>query len=197
MKGAKTRVIDAGGRAVSPACTTRMATSPASDRPCSRSICAARRPTRPSSTRSASARADGAAGRMDSRAELGSERLADKEWPTHEALDKAAPDNPVYLTRVDGHAALANKAALDAAGITAKHGRSGGRAPHSRCQRQCRPASSSTRAMGLVRRKMSAPSAAQLDEQVTARRRRMPPARTDHGPRRRRRRRHGRSPTSA
>ena len=26
----------------------------------------------------------------------------------------------MYLTRVDGHAALANKAALDAAGITAK-----------------------------------------------------------------------------
>jgi predicted amidohydrolase YtcJ len=42
-----------------------------------------------------------------------------KEWPSHHELTEAAPNNPVYLTRVDGHAALANKAALDAAGITA------------------------------------------------------------------------------
>ena len=41
-----------------------------------------------------------------------------KDWPTHDKLSAAAPNNPVYLTRVDGHAALVNKAALDAAGIT-------------------------------------------------------------------------------
>ena len=41
-----------------------------------------------------------------------------KDWPTHDALTAAAPNNPVYLTRVDGHAALVNKAAMDAAGIT-------------------------------------------------------------------------------
>ncbi len=41
-----------------------------------------------------------------------------KDWPTHEKLTAAAPNNPVYLTRVDGHAALVNRAALDAAGIT-------------------------------------------------------------------------------
>ncbi|HXG89774.1 MAG TPA: amidohydrolase [Vicinamibacterales bacterium] len=41
-----------------------------------------------------------------------------KEWPTHQQLTAAAPNNPVYLTRVDGHAALVNKAALDAAAIT-------------------------------------------------------------------------------
>jgi predicted amidohydrolase YtcJ len=41
-----------------------------------------------------------------------------KDWPTHTALTAAAPNNPVYLTRVDGHAALVNKAAMDAAGIT-------------------------------------------------------------------------------
>lgn len=40
------------------------------------------------------------------------------DWPTHQKLTEAAPNNPVYLTRVDGHAALVNKAALDAAGIT-------------------------------------------------------------------------------
>lgn len=41
-----------------------------------------------------------------------------KDWPTHQQLTEAAPNNPVYLTRVDGHAALVNKAALDAAAIT-------------------------------------------------------------------------------
>jgi predicted amidohydrolase YtcJ len=42
-----------------------------------------------------------------------------KDWPTHDKLTAVSPNNPVYLTRVDGHAALVNKAALDAAGITA------------------------------------------------------------------------------
>ncbi|MBX3360673.1 MAG: amidohydrolase [Phycisphaeraceae bacterium] len=37
--------------------------------------------------------------------------------PTHEALSAISPDNPVWLSRVDGHAALANKAAMDLAGI--------------------------------------------------------------------------------
>jgi predicted amidohydrolase YtcJ len=41
-----------------------------------------------------------------------------KEFPNHEMLSNAAPNNPVYLTRVDGHAAMVNKAALDAAGVT-------------------------------------------------------------------------------
>jgi predicted amidohydrolase YtcJ len=40
------------------------------------------------------------------------------DWPHHQPLSEAAPNHPVYLTRVDGHAALVNKAALDAAGIT-------------------------------------------------------------------------------
>jgi predicted amidohydrolase YtcJ len=37
--------------------------------------------------------------------------------PTHEALSAAAPENPVLLSRVDGHMALANAAALALAGI--------------------------------------------------------------------------------
>jgi hypothetical protein len=40
------------------------------------------------------------------------------DWPHHQKLTDAAPENPVYLTRVDGHAALVNKPALDAAGVT-------------------------------------------------------------------------------
>ncbi len=44
---------------------------------------------------------------------------ADTRFPTHEALSRAAPNHPVYLTRVDGHAALVNAKALEAAQITA------------------------------------------------------------------------------
>jgi predicted amidohydrolase YtcJ len=43
---------------------------------------------------------------------------ADKRFPTHEKLDTAAPNNPVYLTRVDGHAGLANRTAMQQAGLT-------------------------------------------------------------------------------
>jgi predicted amidohydrolase YtcJ len=40
-------------------------------------------------------------------------------FPTHDALSRAVPDNPVVLERVDGHALLANARALRLAGITA------------------------------------------------------------------------------
>ncbi len=41
----------------------------------------------------------------------------DKRFPTHAALSAAVPDHPVLLSRVDGHAALANRLALRAAGL--------------------------------------------------------------------------------
>lgn len=41
------------------------------------------------------------------------------DFPTHEALSRALPDHPVYLTRVDGHAALVNARALELAEVTA------------------------------------------------------------------------------
>lgn len=37
--------------------------------------------------------------------------------PTHDPLSAISPNNPVWLSRVDGHAALANKAAMDLASI--------------------------------------------------------------------------------
>ncbi len=40
-------------------------------------------------------------------------------WPTAADLDAVTPDHPVLLTRVDGHAALVNTRAIEAAGITA------------------------------------------------------------------------------
>jgi predicted amidohydrolase YtcJ len=39
------------------------------------------------------------------------------QFPTRGDLDKIAPDNPVFLTRADGHAAIANSAALNLARI--------------------------------------------------------------------------------
>jgi hypothetical protein len=39
-------------------------------------------------------------------------------FPTRQDLDEIAPNNPVLLTRADGHAAVANSAALRLAGIT-------------------------------------------------------------------------------
>ena len=45
---------------------------------------------------------------------------SDTAWPTALQLDDATPDHPVYLSRVDGHAAWVNSAALRAAGVTAR-----------------------------------------------------------------------------
>ncbi|MDQ3080117.1 MAG: amidohydrolase [Pseudomonadota bacterium] len=48
------------------------------------------------------------------------ELWADKGFPTAADLDAVVGDRPVWLGRVDGHAAIANSAALRAAGITAQ-----------------------------------------------------------------------------
>ena len=49
-----------------------------------------------------------------------------KQFPTKDTLDQLFPDVPVFLTRVDGHAALVNQKALDLAGVTARTPISGG-----------------------------------------------------------------------
>lgn len=41
-----------------------------------------------------------------------------KEFPNKQKLDALFPNRPVYLKRIDGHAAVANQKALDIAGIT-------------------------------------------------------------------------------
>jgi predicted amidohydrolase YtcJ len=43
--------------------------------------------------------------------------LAASGFPTHHALSKVSPENPVYLTRADGHAGLANAKAMQLMGI--------------------------------------------------------------------------------
>lgn len=42
----------------------------------------------------------------------------DTRFPTHEILTEAAPNNPVFLTRIDGHAGWANACAMEMAGVT-------------------------------------------------------------------------------
>src|SRR4029079_12274242 len=55
-------------------------------------------------------------------------RWQTKDFPTHEALSRAFPNNPVVLERIDGHALLANAKATELANITAAHAEpSGGR----------------------------------------------------------------------
>ena len=46
-------------------------------------------------------------------------KWGDTRFPTHEALSRISPNNPVVLERIDGHAVLANAAAMRAAGVTA------------------------------------------------------------------------------
>jgi predicted amidohydrolase YtcJ len=49
-----------------------------------------------------------------------------EEFPSKERLDLLFPDRPVFLTRVDGHAAIANQKALDLAGLKAGYTLTGG-----------------------------------------------------------------------
>lgn len=51
-----------------------------------------------------------------------------KEFPTRESLDTLFRDRPVLLTRVDGHAAIANQKALDLAGMKPGYQLTGGEA---------------------------------------------------------------------
>ncbi|MFH0999579.1 MAG: amidohydrolase family protein, partial [Bacteroidota bacterium] len=48
------------------------------------------------------------------------------EFPNKDGLDKLFPDTPVYLVRIDGHAAWVNSKALELAGITSTTQISGG-----------------------------------------------------------------------
>ena len=49
-----------------------------------------------------------------------------KEFPNKEKLDELFPDRPVFLKRIDGHAALVNQKALDMSGVRAGDKLTGG-----------------------------------------------------------------------
>ncbi len=91
----------------------------------------------------------------------------DTRWPTHDALSRAVPDNPVYLTRVDGHAGLANATAMQRASVT-KDTRdpTGGQ-----IERDAQGNPSGVfidNAQGLVGRTIPAPTRAQVKESLKA-----------------------------
>ena len=46
------------------------------------------------------------------------ETFPDKKWPTKEILDEIAPDNPVVLSRADGHSVWVNSYVIKMSGIT-------------------------------------------------------------------------------
>lgn len=92
---------------------------------------------------------------------------ADTRFPTHQALSRAVPNNPVYMTRVDGHAALVNAKALELAGVTAA-------TPDPEGGRFIRDSSGAPTgvlidgAQGVVSRVIRAASAAELREETLA-----------------------------
>lgn len=87
------------------------------------------------------------------------------EWPTSTALDAVAPDNPVYLTRVDGHAALASGKALALAGVTrTTPDPAGGRIIRDRAGHPSGVLID--RAMGLVSSAIPPPSIEQVEERI-------------------------------
>jgi predicted amidohydrolase YtcJ len=49
-----------------------------------------------------------------------------KQFPTNDLLNKAFPNKPVYIVRIDGHAAIANQKALELAGVNNKTTVNGG-----------------------------------------------------------------------
>ena len=85
----------------------------------------------------------------------------DTRFPSHEALSRAVPGHPVYLTRVDGHAALVNARAMSAASLTSTATNPEG----GRIERLPDGGPSGVlvdRAMGLVSRVIPAPSRDEL-----------------------------------
>ncbi|HEU0310709.1 MAG TPA: amidohydrolase family protein [Sphingomicrobium sp.] len=102
---------------------------------------------------------DYAAANPDARWVLGrgwnQENWANKHYPTSADLDAVVSDRPVWLTRVDGHAAIANSAALRAAGIApGTSSPEGGRIENGLFV---------DAAMGLVESKIPAPAPAEQD----------------------------------
>ena len=86
---------------------------------CAASISPTRARTTKSSHRVAARVKDAPSGRWIIGRGWDQNKWGDTRFPTHEALSRVSPNNPVVLERIDGHAVLANAAAMRAAGVTA------------------------------------------------------------------------------
>jgi predicted amidohydrolase YtcJ len=92
-------------------------------------------------------------------------RWPGSQFPTAADLDKAAPNHPVYLTRVDGHAAWVNTKALSLADVNAAtKDPEGGRIHRDAAGRPSGVLVD--RAMGLVSRKVPPASREQIKERL-------------------------------
>ena len=88
-----------------------------------------------------------------------------KEFPTNELLNQQFPNNPLLITRVDGHAAVANDFALQKAGVTATTKLTGGDV----ILKNGKPTGVLIdKAMGLVRRNIPAPTEQQVQAALLA-----------------------------
>lgn len=88
-----------------------------------------------------------------------------KTFPVHDALSAAVPDHPVFLQRVDGHAAIANAKAL----AVAKIGKETKDPPGGKILRGKDGAATGVlvdEAMQLVAKHVPAPTQAQLEERI-------------------------------
>ncbi|MFN2507977.1 MAG: amidohydrolase, partial [Chthoniobacterales bacterium] len=86
------------------------------------------------------------------------------EFPTAADLDRIALNNPVFLTRADGHAAVANSAALRIAGITAETPNPFGGEILKGNKTDAPTGMLLDRAMELVEKHIPAPTAAEKEE---------------------------------
>ena len=84
-----------------------------------------------------------------------------KDFPTNEKLNELYPDRPVFLRRVDGHAAIVNQKALDIAGVKAGDKLTGGEVE---VKNGKLTGILIDNAIGLVASKIPEPDAAQLKE---------------------------------
>ena len=89
-------------------------------------------------------------------------------WPTRETLDRAAPRNPVVLSRVDGHTSWANTAALRMAGITRATANPAGGEIVRDAAGEATGILKEDPARNLVTSKVPPPSAAQIRRQILA-----------------------------
>lgn len=91
----------------------------------------------------------------------------EKEFPHHRPLSEAVPDHPVLLERIDGHAALVNRKALELAGIS----RASADPPGGKIVRGADGEPSGVlidKAVGLVGRVVPAPTGQQRQERLLA-----------------------------
>jgi predicted amidohydrolase YtcJ len=87
--------------------------------------------------------------------------------PTRAWIDSVTPDHPVWINRLDGHMALANGAAMRAAGVTAQTAQvDGGEIVHDASGAPTGVFKDN--AMSIVERVIPAPSAAELDRALEA-----------------------------